>query len=165
MNSNRRGFIAASLLSAGAFSLPASAQDKTKPSGEAQTVSIRGRVICLTEELQKPYQVIPDCEKRGHVYTLKTNDGKLYPFLPVDTAAAVWMDERYRQRELRVTARLFPQTNFIEVIKLQSWLKGRLHNLYYYCEICAITAHKPGPCECCQEPVEFRETPAEDNPF
>jgi hypothetical protein len=163
MNSDRRRFIAASLLSASAFSLPAPAQDKTKPPGEAPMVSIRGHVICLTEELQKPYQVIPDCEKRGHVYTLKTSDGKLHPFLPVDTAAAIWLDGRYRQRELQVTARLFPQTNFIEVIKLQSWLKGKLHDLYYYCDVCAITTHKPGPCECCQEPVEFRETPAEDH--
>lgn len=163
MKSDRRRFIVASLLSAGAISLPASAQDKAKSSGEPQTVSIRGRVICLTEELQKAYQVIPDCENRGHVYTLKTNDGKLHPFLPVDSAAAVWMDERYRQRELQVTARLFPQTNFIEVIKFQSWRNGKLHDLYYFCDVCYISSHKPGPCECCQDPVQFRETPAEDN--
>ncbi len=164
MKPDRRKFIATSLLSAGAFSLPAPAQDRSNPSEEAQTVSLRGRVVCLTEELQKLYQVLPDCETRGHVYTLKTGEGKLYPFLPVDTAAAVWMDERYRQRELQVTARLFPQTKFIEVIKLQSWRNGKLHDLYYFCDVCNISTHKPGPCECCQEPVEFRETPAENNP-
>ncbi len=163
MKSNRRQFIATSLLTASAFSLPVAAQDKTNPASEARTVSLRGRVICYTEELQKPYQVIPDCETRGHVYTLKTGDGRLYPFLPVDTAAAVWMDERYRQRELQVTARLFPQTNFIEVIKFQSWRNGKLHDLYYFCDVCYISSHKPGPCECCQDPVQFRETPAEDN--
>lgn len=163
MKSNRRQFIATSLLTASAFPLPVAAQDKTNPAGEARTVSLRGRVICYTEELQKPYQVIPDCETRGHVYTLKTGDGRLYPFLPVDTAAAVWMDERYRQRELQVTARLFPQTNFIEVIKFQSWRNGKLHDLYYFCDVCYISSHKPGPCECCQDPVQFHETPAEDN--
>lgn len=163
MKSNRRQFIATSLLTASAFSLPVAAQDKTNPASEARTVSLRGRVICYTEELQKPYQVIPDCETRGHVYTLKTGDSRLYPFLPVDTAAAVWMDERYRQRELQVTARLFPQTNFIEVIKFQSWRNGKLHDLYYFCDVCYISSHKPGPCECCQDPVQFRETPAEDN--
>lgn len=162
MKSDRRRFIATSLLTAGAFSLPTPAQDKTKPSDEAQTLSLRGRVICLTEELQKPYQITPDCEARGHVYTLKASDGKLYPFLPVDTAAAIWMDERYRQRDLQVTARVFPNTNFIEVIRLQSWRDGKLHDLYYFCDVCYITSHKPGPCECCQDPVQFRETPAED---
>ena len=163
MKSDRRQFIATSLLTAGAFSLPVAAQDKTESSNEAQTVSLRGRVICFTEELQKPYQVIPDCETRWHVYTLKTGDGKLYPFLPVDTAAAIWMDERYRQRDLQVTARLFPQTNFIEVIKFQSWREGKLHDLYYFCDVCYIYAHKPGPCECCQDPIQFRETPADDH--
>ena len=163
MKPDRRQFIASSLLAAGALPLPASAQDRTKPSGEAQTVSLRGKVVCLTEELQKLYQIAPDCKTRGHVYTLKTAEAKFYPFLPVDTAAAIWMDERFRQRDLQVTARIFPATDFIEVIKLQSWRNGKLHDLYYFCDICYITAHKPGPCECCQEPVEFRETPAEDN--
>ena len=91
MKPDRRRFIASSLLTAGAFSFPVSSQDRTKPSGEARTVSLRGKVICLTEELQKLYQIIPDCETRGHVYTLKTAAGNLHPFLPVDTAAAVWM--------------------------------------------------------------------------
>jgi hypothetical protein len=163
MKSDRRRFIATSLLTAGAFSIPAPGQGKTRPSGEAKTVSLRGNVICLTEELQKIYQIIPDCEKRGHVYALKTAVGNFHPFLPVDTAAAIWMDERFRQRDLQITARIFPATGFVEVIKLQSWRDGKLHDLFYYCDICAITSHKPGPCECCQEPVEFRETPAEDN--
>jgi len=163
MKPGRRQFIASSLLAAGAFPFPASAQEGTKPSGEAKTVSLRGKVVCLTEELEKLYQIAPDCKTRGHVYTLKTAEGKFYPFLPVDTAAAIWMDERFRQRDLQVTARIFPATDFIEVIKLQSWRNGKLHDLYYFCDICYITAYKPGPCECCQEPVEFRETPAEDN--
>jgi hypothetical protein len=67
------------------------------------------------------------------------------------------MDERYRQRDLQIAVRLFPQTSFIEVIKFQSWKDGKLHDLYYYCDVCAITSNKPGACECCQEPVEFRE--------
>ena len=133
--------------------------------GGTRDVSLRGRAVCLTEELDKLYNVLPDCGNRGHVYSLKTADGKLYPFLPTDTSAAAWMDKRYRQRDLQVTARLFLQTNFIEVIKFQSWKDGKLHDLYYYCDVCAITAFKPGACECCQEPVEFRETPAEDRRF
>jgi hypothetical protein len=159
LKADRRQFIASSLLAASAFSLPAAAQDKSQVGGEAKTVSLRGRVICLTEELTQIYQVESDCENRGHAYTLKANDGKLYPFLPTDSAAAVWMDERYRQRDLQVTARTFPEGSFIEVIKFQSWRDGKLHDLYYYCDVCAISTHKPGPCDCCQDPVQFRETP------
>lgn len=163
MKADRRRFIVSSLLTAGAFSIPTPAQDNTRPSGEEQTLSLRGKVMCITEEMQKLYRIAPDCKTRGHVYALKTSTGKFHPFLPVDTAAAIWMDERFRLRDLQVTARSFPATDFIEVIKLQSWRDGKLHDLYYFCDICYISSHKPGPCECCQEPFEFRETPAEAN--
>lgn len=162
MKSHRREFIATALLSAGTLSMPAQAQNK-QADEDARTVSLRGRIVCLTEELDKRFNVLPDCDNRHHVYSLKTANGKIYPLLPTDSAAAVWMDERFRQRELQITARAFPNTDYIEVIKLQSWLSRKLHDLYYYCDVCAITTFKPGPCECCQEPVEFRETPAEDN--
>ena len=125
---DRRQFVAASLLSAGIAPF-------ARAEADAPTLSLRGRVACLTEALQKDYQLSPDCDKRGHVYALQTVDGKFYPFLPLDTAAAVWMDERYRTRDLQLTVRLFPQANFIEVIKFQSWVGGRLYNLDYYCEI------------------------------
>lgn len=167
MNSDRRQFISSSLFAAGMFSFPSPVPEKVKDgekaSGETQILSLRGKAGCVTEELQKSYQIAPDCEKRGHVYALKTVDGKFYPFLPVDTAAAVWMDERVRERDLQVTARIFPGIDFIEAIKFQSWREGKLHDIYYFCDVCSIRSHKPGPCECCQEPFEFRETPADDN--
>jgi hypothetical protein len=155
---DRRQFLASSLLATGGIST-AGETAVVGTIDDARILPLRGRVVCLTEEYQKPYQLTPDCDARGHVYTLKSEDAKYYPFLPTDTAAAVWLDERYRTRDLQVTVRLFPQTNFIEVIKFQSLKNGKLFDLYYYCDICAITAHKPGACECCQEPVEFRETP------
>ena len=156
MKSHRREFIAATLLSVGALPLSVQAQDKQ--ADDAHDVSLRGRIVCLTEELDKRFNVLPVCDEQHHVYSVKTGDGKIYPLLPTESAAAVWMDERFRQRELQITARAFPNTNYIEVIKLQSWVNSKLYNLYYYCDICAITAFKPGACECCQEPVEFRET-------
>lgn len=163
MKFERRKFLSASLLAASGLSIVPAASGAAAETGEASEapiVTLRGRVACLTEELEKNFSVLPNCDKQGHLYVLKTTDGSFYPFLPVDTAAAIWMDERYRSRELQIGARLFPANKFIEVIRLQSWLNGKLHDLYYYCDICAITTHKPGACECCQEPVEFRETPA-----
>ena len=82
--------------------------------------------MCLTEELAQSYQLTPDCDKRGHVYALKTAEGKFHPLLPIDSAAAVWMDWRYRTRELQITARRFPATDFVEVIKFQSWVNNKL---------------------------------------
>ncbi len=161
MKSHRREFIAATLLSVGA--LPMSAQAQDKQTDDAKDVSLRGKIVCLTEELDKRFNVLPNCDDQHHVYSLKTSDGKIHPLLPTETAAAVWLDERFRQRDLQITARSFPDTNHIEVIKIQSWISAQLHDLYYYCDICAITAFKPQACECCQEPVEFRETLTKNN--
>jgi hypothetical protein len=120
------------LLLLGLIPLTAAAQKKAKAAEKAQNVTLRGRVVCLTEELAQPFQVTPDCELRGHNYSLKTADGKLYQFLPTDTAAAIYDDAQFRERQLQVTARLFPRTSFIEVIKLQSFRAGKLYDLYYY---------------------------------
>ncbi len=165
MKSDRRSFIAASVFSVGALSLPAStrAVETSVNQDGAKEISIRGRVVCLTEELDKTFNVMPDCANRGHVYSIKTAEGRIYPLLPTDSAAAVWMDERFRVRDLQVTGRSFPQSDFIEVINFQSWVDNRLHDLYYFCDVCMITTFKPGPCECCQDPVVFRETPAGEN--
>lgn len=157
MKLDRRQFVS---LVPGALGAATVARAQTAEAHAARAVKVRGRIVCLTEELQRQYQVPADCGTRGHVYSLKTAEGKLYPILPTDSAAAVWLDQRYRERELQITARLFPQTAYLEVIRYQSWRAGKLHDLDYYCAVCNITEHKPGPCVCCQDPVEFREYPA-----
>src|SRR4030095_8341584 len=60
MKPGRRHVISSSLLADGACPVPASAQDKAKTSGEPKTVSLRGKVVCLTEELEKLYQIAPE---------------------------------------------------------------------------------------------------------
>lgn len=127
---------------------------------QATTVRLRGRIVCLTEEFARQHRVAPDCDNRGHVYALQTSDTKLHPLLPTDSAAAVWLDERYRKLDLQIIARRLPDTEFIEVFKYQTWRNGKLFDLEYYCAVCNISVHKPGPCECCHDPVEYREVPA-----
>lgn len=157
MKLDRRQFVAAAPL---VFSAVTTGHAQSEAARDA---SLRGRIVCLTEELQRQYQVQPDCDTRGHVYALKTAEGKLYPILPTDSAAAVWLDQRFRERELQITGRLFAQTSYVEVINIQAWRDGKLHDLDYYCIVCNISVHKPGPCVCCQDPVEFRELPASGN--
>ena len=42
---------------------------------------------------------------------------------------------------------------------LRSIRDGKIHELYYYCDICAIKGSDPGPCMCCREPVYLVEEP------
>ena len=154
----RREFGKTAIVSVGGF---ATYQQPATSSNEAQTVALRGRIVCVTEEYKRLYNVAADCANRGHVYALKSKDNKINPILPTDSAAAIILDEKVRSRELQITARVFPETAFIEVIRLQSLRNDRLHNVFYFCQVCNIRTHKPGPCDCCQEPVEFREIAAD----
>jgi len=156
MEFTRRDFGLAALLSAGTLA-KARAGSSPEASGEPRTELLRGRIICLSEEYKQKFQVRADCANRGHVWVLKSSDGKVNPILPTDSAAAIILDEKIRSRDLQVTARVFPETSFAEVIKLQSLRDGKLYNLFYFCEVCNIRTHKPGPCDCCQQPVKFRE--------
>jgi hypothetical protein len=130
---------------------------ETEP--QFKPVVLRGRVVNLADVMQQKYQATLE---RAIIYCLKTSDNKFYPFLPTDLAAAIYDDERFRQRELQVTARTFPDFPFIEIIKLQSVKWGRVFDLYYFCNVCNIQIHKPGPCECCQDPVVFTEEPVKN---
>lgn len=144
MKMARRQFVVTAPLAFAALNLP------------TQETRWRGKLVCLTEELQR-HQVTPDCNTRGHVYALKTAAGKLHPILPTEGAAALWLDERFRKLDLQIVGRSFAETEFIEVIKLQNWHDGKLYEPEYYCIVCNISVYKPGPCECCQDPVEYRE--------
>lgn len=47
------------------------------------------------------------------------------------------------------------------VEKIFTVKEGELHRVTYYCEICHITTHEPGPCMCCQGDTDLRELPGE----
>jgi hypothetical protein len=158
MQDTRRQFLE-TLLALPALPLLVQAQEAALP---FKPVVLRGRVVNLADVMQQKYQATLDAQ-RAVIYCLKTAEGKFYPFLPADLAAAIYEDERFRQRELQVTARTFAELPFIEIIKLQSVKWGRVFDLYYFCEVCNITTHKPGACECCQDPVVFTETPVKEN--
>ena len=155
MQDSRRKFIE-TLLVAPALPLLAHAQDQSAP---FKPVVLRGRIVNLAEALQPQVKLEAG---RGTIYCLKTSDGKLHPILPTDLATAIYDDERFRQRELQITARTFPELSFLEVIKLQSVKWGRVFELTYYCRVCEIRTHKGGPCACCQDPLEFTEEPVKD---
>ena len=127
---------------------------------EVRTVTLRGRVVCLAEELHTRHgAALPT--NHEHVWALRAGDGRLYTLLRTHFAEAIWLDERIRTRELELKARQFPGTQAIEVQRLRSVLNGVVQDLYYYCDICHIQSVTPVECACCQGPVELVEKPLE----
>ena len=125
------------------------AEDNRQP----EEVNIRGWIVSL-HELKSAY---PAEVKDDPRFGLKTADGKLYLFLPEDAKTKIFTDPRIRERELQVKAWLRSK-NRLEIIDVYSVRDGEVHDLSYRCDLCNITTDAPGPCWCCQQEFELRET-------
>ena len=123
-----------------------------------QEILLRGKVVCLSEELHRLYQT-DLAAQHEHLFGFKTDDGKYYTLLRTKYSEALFVDQRLREKQLILKGRLFPNTQLFEPIALRSMRDGVVHELYYYCTICAIRSVSPAPCECCQGPVELVEKP------
>lgn len=118
----------------------------------------KGKVVELAPLLEKQGAKI-DRESAAHWLGLVTDDGKVYPLIKDDGARMFFKDKQLLNRPMRLTARLVPGTPFLQVYQVHSYLKGTLHEVYYWCDICAIKRFEKKDCECCGAPMEFREVP------
>ena len=123
-----------------------------------QEIQLRGKVVCLAEEMHRLYQT-DLAAHHEHLFGFKTDDDKYYTLLRTKYSEALFVDQRLREKQLILKGRLFPGTKLFEAITMRSVRDGVMHELYYYCTICAIRSVSPAPCECCQGPVELVEKP------
>jgi hypothetical protein len=129
----------------------------------AQAVELRGRVVCLAEEMHKLHQTELSTD-HAHLYGFKTNDGKSYTLLRTKMSETLFVEQSLRDSELIIKGRVFPGTQILEVVKLFSVHNGEIFDVYYYCVVCAIQSVTPGICVCCQDPVELVEKPLKTTP-
>ena len=128
-----------------------------------QEIQLRGKVVCLAEEMHRLYQT-DLAMQHEHLFGFKTGDSKYYTLLRTKYSEALFVDSRLREKQLILKGRLFPNTQLFEAITTRSVRDGVVHELYYYCTICAIRSVSPAPCECCQGPVELVEKPVRAPP-
>ena len=129
---------------------------------QADTITVRGRVVCLIEGKD----TVETVGEHEHEYVFKTDSGKTLALFRSITSEALFVDERLHTRHLEVTGGLRHEVTAglrddtsIEVFQIRSIIDGQLHDVHYWCDTCAIRANSPGPCWCCYQPFEFRETP------
>jgi hypothetical protein len=132
-------------------------------SGDAPKAEIfRGEVVALAKLLAEK-GVKLDADAAPAWRALKTADGKLYPLVKDAGARMFFKDDAMLNRPLRVTGRLVPGTGLLQIVAVHSEVRGKLHEIYYWCDICTIRCYEPGICECCGAPVERREEPVRGN--
>lgn len=127
---------------------------------EKQQVTITGHVYCL-DNTGNRLPADQDCQPSAVKYELLANDGRTIPILSDDLLATIFTEARVRKMELQLSGLLHSDKQ-LELVKIQALRDGKLFDIFYYCEVCKITAYGPGPCPCCYAPLEFIEKPAND---
>ncbi len=124
-------------------------------------ITVEGEAVCGSPA-QPDVALSPgDCKAGKGRYALKSTSGQVHFFVPEDPRAEIFRDPRLWNRTLRITGRVRAGSQ-LEIIKLRAVKGGQLYDVYYRCEVCNITTYADGPCPCCQDPVEYRETLAKD---
>jgi hypothetical protein len=123
-----------------------------------KTQYFNGKVVPLATLLEKQGAKL-DQDAAAHWMALVTEGGKIYPLIKDDASRMFFMDKRLLDRPMRLTARLVPESQLLQVINVHSEVKGQLHEVYYWCDICAIRGYEPGKCGCCGEMMVLREVP------
>jgi hypothetical protein len=126
-------------------------------------LAARGRLVCVHEEMQREHGVqVPPVHE--HVLGFKADEAagglRCFTVLRSPLSKMLFEDARFRDRDLRITGRVFPGTANLEVQSVQWWKGAVLHDVWYWCDVCSIKGFDPALCACCQAPVVLKEAPA-----
>jgi hypothetical protein len=132
-----------------------SADDK---SPSAKIEHYRGKVAPLADLLNKS-GVQLDADAAPYWLALAGEDGKIYPLVKDSGSRMFFQDRELLNRPMRLTGRVLPKSQLLQVTAVHSYLKGELHDVYYWCEVCSIRRNEKNTCECCGGPMVRREEP------
>jgi hypothetical protein len=122
-----------------------------------QTQYFIGKVVPLAGVLEKLGAKL-DADAADQSRALLTDDGKIYTLVKDDSTRMFFKDPSLLNRPMRLTGRVLPQTQILQVVNVHSIRNGQLHDVFYWCETCLIRALEPGDCACCQDKMILRET-------
>jgi hypothetical protein len=123
-----------------------------------QTQYFTGKVVPLAGVLEKLGAKL-DADAAEQSRALVTDDGKIYTLVKDDSTRMFFKDRSLLNRPMRLTGRVLPQTQILQVVNVHSIRNGQLNDVFYWCETCLIRALEPGDCACCQGKMILRETP------
>ena len=135
--------------------LPFLVSPAADPKTEIKTQYYVGKVLQLAKVLEKLGARL-DKEAQPHWMGLVAEDGKIYPLVKDEFSRMFFSDPALLDRPMRLTARPLGGS-LLQVFQVHSYLKGELHEVYYWCDICAIKRWELRACECCGAPMELRE--------
>jgi hypothetical protein len=117
-----------------------------------------GKVVPMAAIL-KEFGSQLDPEAAPHWLALVAKDGKVYPLIEDDGSRLFYKDAKLLNRPMRLTGRQFKDTRLLQVVNVHSYVKGKLCDVYYWCDICSIRRSYKKICDCCGGPMVLREVP------
>jgi hypothetical protein len=123
-----------------------------------KTEYFKGKVVPLADLLQKAGAKL-DEDAAPAWLALAGDDGKIYPLIKDDGSRMFFKDAALRNRPMRLTGKLVPGSQLLQVVEVYSYKNGELHEVYYWCDICNIKRYEKKNCDCCGAPMELREVP------
>jgi hypothetical protein len=118
-----------------------------------------GKVMPLSDSLEKLGAKL-DRDAAPYWLALVTDENKIYPLIKDSGSRMFFKDKQLLNRPMRLTGRLVGDAKLLQVLSVRSVVNGKLLEPYYWCDLCKIKRFEPGPCDCCNAPLEFREEPA-----
>jgi hypothetical protein len=138
--------------------VPLFAAERGKESAPTKMEEFKGKVVPLADLLAKD-GVQLDAEAAPHWLALVSEDGKIHPLVKDSGSRLFFLDRELLNRPMRLTGRLLPKSQLLQVTAAHSYIKGELHEIYYWCDVCSIRRGEKYICECCGGPMERREEP------
>jgi len=152
----------------------AAADDPAQPGPKSKLIpspfSATGRLVSLPAEMKTIFGAeVPPVHEAILGFRLEQQSPaptlRYYTLLRTPLSEALFADKRFSARNLHLTGRVFPGTAILELSRFQWFTPDKqLLDVYYWCEVCSIRGVDPGPCACCQAPVELREAAAARTP-
>lgn len=126
----------------------------------AKISDYKGKIVPLADVLAKA-DIQLDADAAPSWLALVGEDGKIYPLVKDTGSRMFFQDRQLLHRPMRLTGRLLPDSQLLQVTAVRSYVKGQLHEVYYWCEVCSIRRNEKNICECCGGPMMRREEPVE----
>ncbi len=141
-----------------------SAVSAADASGKYITENLRGKVVWLSDVLEKEFEISVDDDSEHTIVALQTASGELHPLVKDFRGRGFHLDERLRDRELELVIRRHPGVPLVQVVRVYSIVDEQHFELDYWCDVCAIAMYELKPCECCQGEIRIRERPVDRPP-
>ncbi len=126
-----------------------------------QPVVLRGQVVCLAEEMHRLYGTeLPT--SHPHITGFRDSKGHYYTLLRTRYSEALFADPKVQAMELVLKANVLPFSEVVDVARFLGVRDGKLLDVDYFCPVCVIQEPGPGPCPCCQNPLELRIRPTDE---